>query len=125
MWSLLMGNSYSSDETDNLEHSENNDNVEHNKTIKDIHDLTKNDVQNLDNKMNTKLATSEATVKLGLFNQPLKITKIQSRKESIDEVATICDNERPSLHVIKRNQIESGKCLTLFNKSTMVWNFSY
>ena len=106
-----MGNSYSSDETDNLEHSENNDNIENNKTVKDIHELTKDDTQHLDNKMNTKLATSEATVKFGLFNQPLKITKIQSRKESIDELATICDNERPSLHVIKRNQIETGNLI--------------
>merc|ERR1712018_824307 len=47
--------------------------------------------------MNTNLLTSEASVRLGSFNQPLKITKIKSRKESVEEIASY-DNDRPSVH---------------------------
>ena len=91
-----MGNSYSSDESDNLEQSKNN--AVNSDTLKDSVDSSELDSKSsLDTKMNTNLLTSEASVRLGSFNQPLKITKIKSRKESVEEIPS-CDNERPSVH---------------------------
>ena len=100
-----MGNSYSSDEANNEERSEHN--VVNSDTLKDSKDSSELDSKSsLDNRMNTNLLTSEASVRLGSFNQPLKITKIKSRKESDEEIAS-CDNERPSVHN-KMHIVEKG-----------------
>ena len=106
-----MGNSYSSDEADNVEWSEHN--VVNSDILKDSKDSSELDSKSsLDNRMNTNLLTSEASVRLGSFNQPLKITKIKSRKES-EEIAS-CDNERPSVHN-KMHLIEKGNQLVSIN----------
>ena len=99
-----MGNSYSSDEADNQEQSKSN--AVNSDTLKNKSNSELDSKSSLDNRMNTNLLTSEASVRLGSFNQPLKITKIKSRKESVEEIAS-CDNDRPSVHS-KMPLVEKG-----------------
>ena len=101
-----MGNSYSSDEIDNPVQSEND--VVNSDTHKNSKNSSEIDSKNSsDNRMNTNLLTSEACVKFGSFSQPLKITKIQSKKELVEDISS-CDNERPSVHNNKMHLAEKG-----------------
>ena len=70
--------------------------------------------------MITKSDTSEVNVKLGSFNQPLKVTKIQNRKESLEEETTVCDNARASRPSNKMHELETGNYFDLKWKKTNI-----
>ena len=105
-----MGNSSSSDEVDNPNHNEND-------AEKSENDKENSNIESQNSfgiKTNNYPFTSEANVRLGTFNQPLKITKIHNRKDSMNEISTICDNGRPSVHN-RMHQIEKGIWLLSIN----------
>ena len=107
-----MGNSYSSDEIDNEEHNKND--IEGTDNFPEKSSSSKiNTIYSLDAKMKSNSDTSEVSVKLGSFNQPLKVTKIQNKKESIEETTTSCDKTRSSRHSNKLHEIETGSLISL------------
>ena len=115
MWSLLMGNTNSSDESeyDNSEEKTNLANKSDayaNVSIPEVNEAPLDD-RNLVATERTKLNV----VKIGSFHQPLKVTKIQNMNGSIMEAVHSPENGiRPTRNSSRAREALPGEDINLF-----------